>query len=228
MDESLWNAVSLRDLSNDLTVRRPSGIEDFHFRAGGRPPLDQGTPLPSDARRDRCGPSLLSRTTEADLLEEPKLLVLAADDLDQVMAGTVRERASEPERREQIDDERRRRRIGLLDCVVGQATADKPRRGHFGTREGGEEQGAHPARRLQNPLQLLAMPSLAADGRAKRRQLGMKRHGADIDRKLVSPARAPSSSMHSRAITKRPEISNDRLSILFDRRVDGDPLAILR
>ena len=67
-----------------------------------RPPPEQLSPLPRDACRARCSTPLLDRPTETDLFEKPQLLVLATNDLDEMVLGTAGKRTAEAERGQEL------------------------------------------------------------------------------------------------------------------------------
>jgi hypothetical protein len=104
----------------------------------------QLTSLPGNTRRARRREALLVSATEADLLEETQLLVLAADNLDELKSRTRRERAPEAEGRQDVHNEPCRDGICLLQDVVRDATPYEARRRHLRTRERGEEVRSRP------------------------------------------------------------------------------------
>src|SRR5207237_7052085 len=75
---------------------------------------EQRSPLPRNTRRHGCCTALLGSQAKADLFQDPKLLVLAPDDLHDPLRVARRKRAPEAKRFQQPDDEPRCSKIRLL------------------------------------------------------------------------------------------------------------------
>jgi hypothetical protein len=95
--EAARDAVSVRDLRDDLTVRRTSGVKHLYLGARLLSPLQEVEPLPGNTRGGCRRSSLFDGMAETNLLQEPELLVLTSDDLDKVVLHAPGKRAGEAE-----------------------------------------------------------------------------------------------------------------------------------
>jgi hypothetical protein len=226
VDEPARNVVPSRHLGDDLGIGRIRCAEDLDLGLRRLATTDHLAPLPGDARRARSGKPLLDGAAETDLLEKAQLLVLAADDLNEVVPAAHRERAAEAERHQQVDHEPCRDRVGLLDGEVREAATDEPRRRHLGAGEDREEQGPGPGRRVEDPLDRPAVPHLAARRRAELAQLRVERHGVHTDVELRPPSGRAIAPVDAGRETNSREVVDQGARIGADRCVDRDLLAV--
>jgi hypothetical protein len=212
------------------------GAQPHRLRDGGRTPVALDRRLPRDARDDCRGAALLGAVAEADVAQEPQLLLGPAGDLgdprrDVAADGSADADArAEAERCEELDDEvdRVARRPRLLDrqrCDRTRAQsrgralrAGKPR-GDLRPQPGGQRE--QPAHRPGIPA-----VDLAAHRAAQRGQQRMQRDGADAHAVLVTPARLARPHVDRCTQPDGREVGGDRGGILGDDRVPRCGLAV--
>src|SRR5918999_2852501 len=189
---------------------------------------EQRPPLPCGRRCGGCDAALSHGMTEADLFEEAELRLLSAAQLDHGVGGSWVERAAESERCQYVGDERSPRGIRLRDRETRDARLQECRRRHLGAREGAQERRSRPDRRVEQPRQGPTAPALLSDRTADARKAIVESPGVDADVDLRPQRRTTAATVDARRDPERGEVANERWHVLFDRRVDRDPLAVAR
>src|SRR5918999_4300004 len=189
---------------------------------------EQRPPLPCGRRCGGCDAALSHGMTEADLFEEAELRLLSAAQLDHGVGGSSVERAAESERCQHVGDERSPRGIRLRDREARDARLQECRRRHLGAREGAQERRSRPDRRVEQPRQGPTAPALLSDRTAEARKAIVESPGVDADVDLRPQRRTAAATVDPRRDPERGEVANERWHVLFDRRVNRDPLAVAR
>ena len=114
MDEPRRYVETSRHVDHDGAVRQAGNTKGSCLRPCQLSRSEQRSPLPRNTRRHGCCTALLGSQAKADLFQEPKLLVLAPDDLHDPLRVARRKRAPEAKRFQQPDDEPRCSKIRLL------------------------------------------------------------------------------------------------------------------